>query len=56
MFTDADLIGIPLRVTASKRSLASGGVEIKWRHESDRMVIPLEGLVEQIATMLDNIP
>ena len=30
-FNDADLIGIPLRLTVSKRSLKQGGVEFKRR-------------------------
>ncbi|MEK7993880.1 MAG: His/Gly/Thr/Pro-type tRNA ligase C-terminal domain-containing protein, partial [Planctomycetota bacterium] len=33
-FKDADLIGIPVRVTVGKKSLAEGNVEIKLRHES----------------------
>lgn len=45
MFADADLIGIPLRVTVSSRSLENGGVEVKWRHEKDRSILPLEGVV-----------
>ncbi len=30
-FADADLIGIPLRLTVSKKALANGGIEAKWR-------------------------
>lgn len=52
MFADADLIGIPLRLTVSQRSLSNGGIEIKWRHQDERIVLPLEGIVEQIRTML----
>jgi len=33
-FKDADLIGIPVRVTVGKRSLAEGNVEVKLRCES----------------------
>ncbi len=35
-FKDADLIGIPWRVTLSARSIAQGGVEVKRRSESER--------------------
>lgn len=35
-FKDADLIGIPVRVTVGKKSLAEGEVEIKLRSESER--------------------
>ncbi len=44
-FNDADLIGIPIRLTVSKRSLEQAGVEFKLRHEKDRRIVPLEGLV-----------
>jgi prolyl-tRNA synthetase len=32
-FADADLIGLPARVTMSKRSIQSGGVELKFRNQ-----------------------
>ncbi len=34
-FADADLIGIPLRVTVSKRGLAAGTIELKLRNETE---------------------
>jgi prolyl-tRNA synthetase len=34
-FKDADLIGIPLRVTIGKKALAQGGVELKARRTAD---------------------
>lgn len=34
-FKDADLLGIPLRLTLGKRGLESGGVELKLRNEQD---------------------
>lgn len=52
MFADADLMGVPLRLTVSERSLKNGGVEVKWRHEKERTIIPLDGAVEQIIEML----
>jgi len=45
-FADADLIGIPWRVTISNRSLKNGGVEVKQRRQSDRVVKALDELVE----------
>ncbi len=38
-FNDADLIGIPIRLTVSKRSLEAGGVELKLRRSSERTII-----------------
>jgi prolyl-tRNA synthetase len=38
-FADADLVGAPLRVTVSPRSLAAGGVEVKLRTSDAASVI-----------------
>jgi prolyl-tRNA synthetase len=45
-FNDADLIGCPLRLTVSRRSLAQGGIELKWREERERQVIPLDEVLD----------
>jgi prolyl-tRNA synthetase len=54
-FNDADLIGLPLRITISERSLAEGGVELKLRNQSEKSIIPLEETIprlrSEIATM-----
>ncbi len=39
-FNDADLIGLPIRVTVSARSLEKGGFELKRRDQSERRIIP----------------
>lgn len=52
MFNDADLLGVPLRITVGARALEQGGVEVKWRHEKDRALIPVDGLVEAILQMV----
>lgn len=39
---DADLIGIPLRVVVSKKTLEKNGVEVKKRNEKDAKIIPSE--------------
>lgn len=44
-FKDADLIGIPWRITIGKRALAQGGVEVKRRDQADRQVVPLDELI-----------
>jgi prolyl-tRNA synthetase len=38
-FNDADLTGIPIRLTVSKRSLEAGGVELKLRRSAERTII-----------------
>ncbi len=47
-FNDADLIGLSLRVVASKRSLKNGGVEIKPRAQKDGRIVPVHDAVEVI--------
>jgi prolyl-tRNA synthetase len=44
-FADADLIGLPLRITIAPRSLAAGGVEFKRRDRADKILVPLEAAV-----------
>ena len=41
-FNDADLLGVPVRLTVSPRSLAQGAVEIKLRWESEPKMVPIE--------------
>ncbi len=43
-FADADLIGCPVRVTISRRSLEAGGAEVKARREAERRTVPLENI------------
>jgi prolyl-tRNA synthetase len=44
-FNDADLIGLPIRLTVSQRALKNGGVEYKQRDQTERSIIPLEKVV-----------
>ncbi len=48
-FKDADLIGIPLRVTIGKRGLADGKLELKQRAAKEPEMIPLESAADAIA-------
>lgn len=51
-FNDADLIGLPLRLTLSDRSLAAGGVEFKPRRKETGRTVPIEHLVEEVRDFL----
>ncbi|HYP19014.1 MAG TPA: proline--tRNA ligase [Chloroflexia bacterium] len=48
-FADADLIGVPLRVTVSARSLERGGLEVKRRAGGEVVIVGVEGVVEYVA-------
>jgi len=41
-FKDADLIGIPVRVTVGRKSVAEGNAEIRLRGESESRKVPIE--------------
>ncbi|MBC8108573.1 MAG: proline--tRNA ligase, partial [Anaerolineae bacterium] len=45
-FADADLIGIPIRVTVGERGLKDGVVEVKGRTESDAHAVKLCDVIE----------
>ncbi len=47
-FKDAELIGIPIQLTISKRSLKNGGLEAQIRSEGKKQIIPLENIKEFI--------
>ncbi len=51
-FSDADLIGVPWRITVSDRSLKNGGVEIKRRRESDRQIMAVDEVVDFLIDQL----
>jgi prolyl-tRNA synthetase len=48
-FNDADLLGMPLRVTISPRTLEKGSVELKRRRETETSLVALEEAVASIA-------
>lgn len=58
-FNDADLIGLPARLTVSERGLNAGTVEMKRRDSDEKTAVPLEEAVrrveEELAAMQDAI-
>jgi len=52
-FNDADLIGLPLRVTVSPRSLDKGAVEIKPRSGGELELVPYDEAVPRLKAMLN---
>ncbi len=49
-FTDAELLGMPLIITISPRSLAAGGAEVTVRASGGRSVRPIAELEAQLVT------
>jgi prolyl-tRNA synthetase len=50
-FNDADLIGVCLRLTVSKRSVKEGLVEAKWRDSRERLKLDEDGLATELARL-----
>jgi len=48
-FKDADLIGIPLRITIGGKGLKEGIVEVKWRQQKEVVKVPLAEAESRIA-------
>ena len=44
-FNDADLLGVPIRVTVSRKSIQNGGAEMKARGSTSKEILPLENAV-----------
>ncbi|HIJ70583.1 MAG TPA: proline--tRNA ligase [Planctomycetes bacterium] len=54
-FNDADLLGIPVRVTVGQKSLAAGNVEIKLRNESESKKVPLTQAADEIIATVNSL-
>ena len=54
-FKDADLIGIPIRVTVGKRGLQDGNVEIKLRHQSDKETVPVAQATQRVKELTQQL-
>jgi prolyl-tRNA synthetase len=54
-FKDADLLGMPLRVTISARSLAAGGAELRLRATGETRIVALEDVPRVADAMLDSL-
>ena len=51
-FKDADLMGIPLRVVISSRSMGNGGVEVKARAEKESEIVSEPDVIEAVRKLL----
>jgi prolyl-tRNA synthetase len=47
-FNDADLLGMPLRLTISQRALSEGSIEWKQRDHPEKKLVPLEDIFQAI--------
>ncbi|MGA2071182.1 MAG: proline--tRNA ligase [Sedimentisphaerales bacterium] len=54
-FKDADLIGIPVRITVGKKALSTGNVEIKLRTEPKPTPIPVDTAVAKTVELVNTL-
>ncbi|MGA9193033.1 MAG: proline--tRNA ligase [Anaerolineales bacterium] len=54
-FADADLLGMPIRVTVSKRSLEGGGAEVKLRRDTESHIVSLEALTSDVISQIESL-
>jgi len=54
-FNDADLIGLPIRLTVSERALGQNGVEFKLRNSNDKSIIQLNHVVGLVKEQSQNL-
>jgi prolyl-tRNA synthetase len=52
-FNDADLIGLPVRLTVSRRTVAQNAVEWKLRHCEQRELVPMDTLMDKLEDLFD---
>ena len=53
-FNDADLLGIPIRLTIGARGVKNGVAEMKLRRARDSRDLPLDSVVDQIAGIVES--
>ncbi len=51
-FNDADLLGLPIRVTISPRTLEKNSAEIKKRPEKEAELVPLEEVTKKLRALI----
>ncbi len=54
-FKDADLIGIPIRVTVGKKSVVEGNVEVKLRAEKDSRKTRIEDASQKVIELVNSL-
>ncbi|HEX5782135.1 MAG TPA: His/Gly/Thr/Pro-type tRNA ligase C-terminal domain-containing protein, partial [Solirubrobacteraceae bacterium] len=55
-FADAELLGVPVRLTVGRRTLENGEVEVQVRRGREARTIPLEGAAQAAAELWQSVP
>ncbi|MCO5218154.1 MAG: proline--tRNA ligase [Thermomicrobiales bacterium] len=54
-FNDADLIGNPVRLSISRKTLDAGEVELKLRSDDNSINVPLDGIAGHVRELVDGM-
>ncbi len=54
-FKDADLIGIPIRITVGKKSVVEGNVEVKLRAEPQSTKVPIDQAPRKVVELINQL-
>ena len=55
-FADAELLGVPLRLTVGRRTLEAGEVEVQVRRGRESRSLALDGAAEAAADLWRSLP
>jgi prolyl-tRNA synthetase len=55
-FTDAELLGCPVRLTVGRRTLAAGEIEVQVRRGRESRSVPVAGAAEAVAELWRTLP
>ncbi|HWT24308.1 MAG TPA: proline--tRNA ligase [Solirubrobacteraceae bacterium] len=55
-FADAELVGVPLRLTVGRRTATAGEIEAQVRRGREQRAVPLEGAGEAAASLWRSLP
>jgi prolyl-tRNA synthetase len=55
-FADAELLGVPLRLTVGKKSIEAGELEVQVRRGQERHALPLDGAAGAAAELWRGLP
>ena len=55
-FTDAELLGVPLRLTVGRRTAESGALEAQIRRGREDRSLPLEGAAQAAKDLWSSLP
>jgi prolyl-tRNA synthetase len=55
-FTDAELLGCPVRLTVGRRTLAAGEIEVQVRRGRESSAVPVAGAAQAVAELWRTLP